>query len=467
MTMHLQFDAPSRNRTITYFPKFMSDNRPKFASKFGVIAATVGSAVGLGNIWRYPYEAGANGGGVFVLVNILCVLLIGIPVVCSEFVIGKAGRNNIFGAMQKLAPRGGQYWRYVGFCGLTCTLLILAFYSVVAGWTLEYLFQSVTGRLTFVSSVDSHQVFGAFTSGWRCVFWTVVLMAINTCIALRGVRKGIEKASNVMMPVLFVLLLIMGVNSLLLPGAREGLEFLFRPDWSKATPSMFLSALGQAFFSLSIGMGTLVVYGSYFPDNVKIVKSASIMAVLDTLVAVMAAAIIFPAVFSFGMEPSAGPRLVFEVFPDIFRMMPLGAVWSTMFFLLLLIAALTSTLSLSESGISFCVDQWKMSRRRATLLTMGVITSLAVVCAMSFGVLSDFKIFGFTVFDLFDFVTSNILMPFGGMLVSIFVGWIIRRATLNRELRTAPRILCGLIIFSLRWLSPLAILAIFINNLIG
>lgn len=444
----------------------MTENRPKFATKFGVIAATVGSAVGLGNIWRFPYEAGAHGGGAFLLVNILCVILIGIPVVCAEFIIGRASRRNIFGAMNVLAPRGGNWWRLAGFMGVASGTLILSFYAVVAGWTLEYLFQSVTGNLTD-GIKNSHAEFESFTTGWRCVFWTVVLLGINTIVALRGVRKGIEKVSNWLMPVLFLLLIIMAVNSLLLPGAREGLRFLFAPDFSKVDASMLLSALGQAFFSLSVGLGTLTVYGSYFPRDTHIVRSASIMAGLDTAVAVIAGVIIFPAVFSFGLEPAAGPRLVFEVLPDIFRQMPAGGIWSTVFFLLLLIASLTSTISLSETGIAFCEEHWKVSRRKAVAMTMGFVTFFGIICALSFGPLSDFQICGKTVFNLFDYVTSNIFLPFGGMLVSIFVGWIVERRTVGKELRPASTLICRLIIFLLKYVCPVAILLVFLNNILG
>lgn len=443
------------------------DNRPKFTTKFGVIAATVGSAVGLGNIWRFPYEAGAHGGGAFLLVNLMCVLLIGIPVVCAEFLMGRSSRRNIFGAMSTLAPRGGRWWRWAGILGVVSGTLILSFYAVVAGWTLEYLFQSVTGNLTAGGARESHAEFDNFTAGWRCVFWTIVLLAMNAVIVLRGVQKGIEKASNWMMPLLFVLLIMMAVNSLLLPGAKEGLAFLFSPDFSEMNSSTVLSALGQAFFSLSVGLGTLTVYGSYFPAETRIVKSASIMAGLDTMVAIVAGVIIFPAVFSFGKEPAAGPQLVFEVLPDIFRQMTGGAIWSTIFFLLLLIASLTSTISLSEVGVAFCVEHWHFSRRKALAVTIGIVTFFGIFCALSFGPLSSVKIFGMTIFDVFDYVTSNIFLPLGGMLVSIFVGWIVDRATVDYQLSPVPRILRRVIIFLLRYICPLAILAVFIKNLFG
>lgn len=443
------------------------DNRPKFSTKFGVIAATVGSAVGLGNIWRFPYEAGEHGGGAFMLVYLLCVLLIGIPVVCAEFLMGRSSRRNIFGAMFTLAPTGGRWWRWAGIIGVMSGTLILSFYSVVAGWTLEYLVQSVSGYLTADGIRDSHTEFNNFTAGWRCVFWTVVLLAINAIIVMRGVQKGIEKASNWMMPMLFVLLIVMAVNSLLLPGAEAGLSFIFSPDLHHVDSSTLLSALGQAFFSLSIGLGTLTIYGSYFPSDTRIVKSASTMAVLDTFVAVIAGIIIFPAVFTFGMEPTAGPQLVFEVLPDIFRQMTGGAVWATIFFVLLLLASITSTISMTEVGVAFCVEQWHFSRNKALAFTMGVVSICGVFCALSFGPLSSSTLFGMTIFNLFDFVTSNIFLPVGGMFISIFVGWIIDRNTVDKELRPSFHLIRRVIVFLLRYICPLAILTVFINNLIG
>lgn len=443
-----------------------NNERPKFATRFGVIAATVGSAVGLGNIWRFPYEAGAHGGGTFLIANILCVLLIGIPVVCAEFMIGRAGRLDICGSMRKLAPRHPRAWQVVGFLGVLCALLIIAFYAVVSGWTLEYLFQSVTGQIDSVAGENRHAVFDSFTSGWRCVFWTVVIVLLTGGIVLRGVEKGIERASNLMMPLLFVLLIAMVVNSLLLPGAGEGLKFLFFPDFSQLNGATLLSALGQAFFSLSVGLGTLTVYGSYFPAETRIIKSASIMAFLDTMVAIMAGVIIFPAVFSFGMEPAAGPKLVFEVLPDIFSNLPGGAVWSTVFFLLLLMASLTSIISLSEVGIAFCMEHWRMSRNKSVLVITLYSLAGGILCALSFGPLADMKLFGMTMFNLFDFVTSNFLMPVGGMLISIFAGWMVSRATVKKEFSPAPKFAMRGVVFLLRYVCPLAIFLVMVNNLI-
>lgn len=440
----------------------MTENRPYFATRLGVIATTVGSAVGLGNIWRFPYEAGSHGGGAFLLIYTACIAVIGIPVVCAEFIMGRASRRNIFGAFRTLAPRGDRWWSAVGALGITGSTLILAFYSVVAGWTIEYFVQSVGGTLQDVDSGGRQAAFDSFTGGSRCVLWTWVILGLNCVIVLGGVRKGIERVSNLLMPLLFALLIVLAVNSLLLPGAAEGLAFLFRPDFSTVDSGVILGALGQAFFSLSLGIGTMMIYASYFSPRTPLLKSAATTAGLDTLVAVIAGVIIFPAVFTFGSEPAAGPKLVFEVLPDIFRQMPGGAVWSALFFLLLLLASLTSTISMSEISVAYLSEQWGMSRRRAVAVNTAVALLLGTLCALSFGPLSDFTIGGLTVFNLFDYVASNIIMPVGGMLVSVFTGWILRRRVIESELSPIPRRLLGVLIFCLRYVAPGAIAVIFI-----
>lgn len=276
------------------------NERPRFATRFGVIATTVGSAVGLGNIWRFPYEAGANGGGAFLLLYIIFVAAIGVPVVCAEFIMGRSSRLNIFGAFRSLAPRSGKAWVIVGCLGILSSILILSFYSVVAGWTLEYLYESLAGKIDNMGGVSRQTAFDTFTAGWGCVGWTLVVLAINAFVLLGGVRKGIERASNILMPILFAILIILCVNSLLLPNAAEGLHFLFAPDFGAIDSGVVISALGQAFFSLSLGVGTMMIYGSYFDERTPIVRSAATTAGLDTLVAIMAGILIFPAVFSFG-----------------------------------------------------------------------------------------------------------------------------------------------------------------------
>lgn len=446
----------------------MSKNseRPRFATRFGVIATTVGSAVGLGNIWRFPYETGANGGAAFLLIYILFVLLIGVPVICAEFLVGRESRLNIFGAYRTLAPSRGRIWAAFGGLSIIAAVLILSFYSVVAGWTLEYLTEAITGRLNDFVGESRHSAFDNFTSGGACLFWTWVVLLVNAFVLLGGVRKGIERVSNVLTPVLFVILVVLAVNSLMLPGAADGLRFLFKPEFDKITGATVLSALGQAFFSLSLGVGTMMIYGSYFSSRTPIVRSAVTTAGLDTLVAILAGIMIFPAVFTYGASPEAGPKLVFEIFPDIFARMPFGTVWAIAFFLLLALASITSTISMSEICVAYFCEQWGMSRRAAVWTNAGIAIVLGSFCALSFGPMADFRIFGFTVFNLFDFVTSNVLMPIGGVIVSVFAGHIVDRAVVRRQLSPAPAFIVGAITFSLRWIAPVAIAVIFITGLV-
>ncbi|WP_295730773.1 sodium-dependent transporter [uncultured Muribaculum sp.] len=445
----------------------MTDQRAQFGTRLGVIATTVGSAVGLGNIWRFPYEAGAHGGGAFLLIYIGFIFLIGVPVICAEFIMGRGTRRNIFGAFRAL--HSSRYWAWTGYMGILASILILSFYSVVAGWTMEYLAEALTGTLDAASAGgELHDAFDNFAAGPRSVMWTLIFLAINAVILFRGVRGGIERASNVLMPVLFIILIIFCINSLTMPEAAEGLRFLFRPDFTKVDSSMLIGALGQAFFSLSLGLGTLMTYSSYFSDSTPLVKSAVTTASLDTLVAILAGIIIFPAVFTYGCEPAAGPKLVFEVLPSIFHQMPGGPIWAILFFFLLFLASLTSTISMSEICIAFFCEQLGMSRRRATLLNTVIAMSLGTLCALSFGAFSGFTVCGLTIFNLFDYLSSNIMLPLGGMLISIFAGWIVDRRILRSQLAGTGRIstpLLRTITFCLRYVAPAAILLVFLSGL--
>lgn len=448
----------------------MNDNTPKraqFATRLGVVAVTVGSAVGLGNIWRFPYEAGANGGAAFMLLNLLFVFLIGVPVMCAEFVIGRHTGTNVRAAFRKLSPGGG--WGFIGYIGILSSVLILSFYSVVAGWTMEYIFRSVSGAAGGASLEALHSQFDAFAaSNWRPAMWTVLFLLCNYAILSRGVEKGIEKVSNVLMPLLFAILIAFCIHSLFMPGAADGLKFLFRPDFSHISGRVVLSAMGQAFFSLSLGLGCLITYSSYFSRRTPLMKTAFLTASLDSFVAILAGVIIFPAVFTYGQQPEAGPKLVFEVLPAIFSEMTGGAVWSTLFFLLLFLASLTSTISMSEISIAWFCDDLHMSRRGATRLNIGIAMVFGVVCALSFGCLSDFTVCGLTVFNLFDYVSSNILLPVGGMAISIFAGWVLRRSVVSGELNPtsrAGRVLVGVLVFCMRYVAPVCILAVFLAGI--
>lgn len=440
-------------------------NRAQFATRMGVVAVTVGSAVGLGNIWRFPYEAGTHGGGAFMLAYLVFVLIIGIPVICAEFVIGRHTGTNVRSAFRALAPRS--LWVAVGYIGIVASVLILSFYSVVAGWTLEYIFQSATGALTAPSGMArSH--FDAFAaSDFRPVLLTLLFLGCNYAILTRGVEKGIERASNVLMPILFAIILAFCVHSLTMAGAGEGLHFLFKPDFSQLTPSVLLGAMGQAFFSLSLGLGCLITYSSYFSKSTPLVRTAFTTAALDTIVAILAGIIIFPAVFTFGSEPAAGPELVFEVLPAIFADMPFGTVWSTLFFVLLFLASLTSTISMSEISIAWMCDDLHLTRPQATALNIGVAAVLGTLCALSFGSLSDFRIFGKTLFDAFDYFASNVLLPVGGFMISVFAGWVLDRRVLRTELCPSGRmgLLVRLLVLCMRYIAPVGILIVFLTGL--
>lgn len=441
--------------------------RAQFATRMGVIAATVGSAVGLGNIWRFPYEAGEHGGGAFLVLYIVCVMLLGIPVMIAEFVIGRSTHRNALSALQMLKP--GSKFHWVSYVGIMASLMILSFYSVVAGWIVEYLFQSISGGLSGHTAQEYSEMFGAFTANpYRSVLWTMLFLLINFLVLRRGIEKGIERLSNIMMPILFLILIVFCVNSVLLPNSSAGLSFLFNPDFSKLTPKVVLGALGQAFFSLSLGLTCLLTYASYFSDKTPIVRSATIVAVLDTVVAILSGIIIFPAVFSFGLEPAAGPELVFEILPGIFQQMPGGYFWAVAFFLLLFFASITSTISMSEISIAYFVEVRKMSRNNATLANTLIALVFGMLCALSFGVLSDFRLFGMTLFELFDYVSSNVLLPIGGVMLAVFVGWIVDRKVVDEQLTdygTRRITLKHPIYFCIRYVAPICITLIFLYGL--
>ncbi|MDE6534703.1 MAG: sodium-dependent transporter [Muribaculaceae bacterium] len=440
--------------------------RAIFATRFGAIAAIVGSSVGLGNIWRFPYEAGIHGGGAFLICYLVCVALLGIPVMCAEFAMGRGTRRNIFGAYKKLRPTGK--WQLSGYIGILASFLIISFYSVVAGWTVEFCIQSAMGSIDFTGAEANHEQFLTLITGWRSVIWTVVFLIINFVVVSGGVTKGIERMANVMMPLLFLLLIAFCVNAFFMPGFNEGIAFLFKPDFSKLTPSVILGALGQAFFSLSLGLGCMMTYSSYFKEDTRLASTAATSALLDTSVAILAGIIIFPAVFSFGLSPQAGPALVFEVLPYVFSQLPGGMMWATLFFLLLFLASITSTVSMSEISISYFCDEKKLTRRKATLLSASVAFAGGLLCALSFGPLSEATLFGMTAFDLFDYTASNILLPVGGFICAIFVGWKVDRKFLANQMTNHGRHsfpLLGALRFCLRFIAPTAILLIFLNSL--
>lgn len=451
---------------MTPHPTDNKTSRAVFATRFGAIATTVGSAVGLGNIWRFPYEAGVHGGGAFMLCYLIFVFLIGVPLVCAEFAMGRGTRSNIFGAYRTLKPK--QNWHLAGYIGIVASLLILSFYSVVAGWTVEYSISSAFGMLDFSDTAAGHSQFKELTSGWRPILWTFLFLAINFSVLIGGVTKGIERVSNILMPLLFLLLAAFCINSFTLSGFKEGVTFLFHPDFSKITPSVLLGALGQAFFSLSLGLGCMMTYGSYFNESNRLGRTAMTTALLDSSVAILSGVIIFPAVFTFGLSPEAGPTLVFEVLPYIFSHLTGGAIWSTLFFVLLFLASLTSTVSMSEISITYFCEEKKWSRKKATIVSTLISLCGAMLCALSLGVLPQLKLFGMQLFNFFDYFSSNVCLPLGGMICSIFVGWVIDKQFFRDQMtdRASFRfILLKPMVFSLRWICPTAIVLIFLHSI--
>ena len=446
-----------------------------FGSKIGLIAATVGSAVGLGNVWRFPAETQSNGGAAFLLVYVICVFLLGIPVMLGEFALGRGGKSSAIGVYQRLTP--GKPWWVAGAISTLASYLILCFYMVVAGWTLEYLIQSVTGNLYNINPVAEGGMNNAFAtrmadyivSPWKPLLFTLGVILINLFILLRGVKKGIEKMSNIMMPLLFVLLLIFVGVSLSLDKAAEGLKFFLSPDFSKITPGVIINALGQAFFSLSLGMGILVTYASYYPKDTRLGKTAITVSLLDLLVAFMMGLIIFPAVTTFGLtgENLEGATLVFVTLPEIFMHMPCPQLWSTLFFLLLLVAAVSSTLSIAEVTVMTCQEHFRVSRVKACCIVLLPLILFSSVCSLSQGVLSDYTIFGMNIFTFLDTVTTNVMLPLGSILMCIYVGWILKPSFLQGEITnngTLKSRLLPVIAFIIRWIAPVLITIIMISQ---
>lgn len=455
----------------------VKNERGGFGSKLGAILAAAGSAVGLGNIWRFPTETGENGGGAFILIYILCVLLLGMPVMISEFIIGRHSHANTATAYKKLAP--GTPWKWVGRLGVLAGFLILSYYAVVAGWTLEYTVASLFNRFNAMARTGQADVFSRYFERFvsdpvSSVAYTVIFLLLTHVVIVRGVQKGIEKFSKIFMPVLFVLLVLLMVSSLTMPGAVQGLRFLFLPDFSKIDSGVVLSAMGQAFYSLSLGMGCLCTYASYFSKDTKLGKTALSVSVIDTCVAVMAGLIIFPAVFSVeGVNSDAGPSLLFITLPSIFQTAfgsypAVAYVFSLLFYLLLVLATLTSTISLHEVVTAYMSEAHHMSRKKAAVwVTTGCVV-LGAVCSLSMGVLSDYKLGGMNIFDLFDFVTAKWMLPVGGILISVFVGWHLNKKVIVAEMTnygTQKFPVIRTFIFLLKFVVPVLIALIFLNEL--
>ena len=446
------------------------DNRANFGSRLGIVLATAGSAVGLGNVWRFPTMTGENGGAAFILIYIICVIALGIPCMLSEFIIGRRVQANAARAYSTLA--NGTPWRFIGYFGVFTGFLIVSYYSVVSGWCLQYVTASVGEGL----SGDAKSVadyFDTFVKNpWMPVVWLVVFFGISHFVVSRGVEKGIERASKLMMPLLFLLLVVIAVASCLLPGAGQGIKFLFSPDFSKVDSGVFLGALGQAFYSLSLGMGCLVTYASYFKRDTHLVKSATQIVAIDTLIAIMAGLMIFPAVFSVGGDVSAGPSLVFITLPNVFNeafagVPLLGHIMALLFYLLLSVAALTSLISLHEVCTAFIHEEFHQSRQKAAAIVTAVGSILGIFCSLSF-CHAELSLFGRSLFDLFDFITGQIFLPLGGFLTSLFVGWYVPKYIVREELTNNGTLrgrFIGVYLFCVRYVCPICILLIFLHQM--
>ncbi|NCC98153.1 MAG: sodium-dependent transporter [Bacteroidia bacterium] len=444
------------------------EKRGGFATKIGILMATVGSAVGLGNIWRFPYETGRNGGAAFLLVYLVCIFIIGFPVVMAEFVIGRRAKANPVGAFKKLAPN--TKWHWVGYMGVLAGLLILGYYSVVAGWTMEYVFKAFSLELENKSAVDYTSMFETFTANpIRPIIWTALVMLISHLIVKKGIKGGIEKASRIMMPLLFLFMLILAVHSILLPGSMKGIEFFLNPDFSKLTAESVLTALGHAFFSLSLGMGCLITYSSYFKNDINLPKMAAQVTLIDTLVSVTAGLIIFPAVFAFNMQPEAGPGLVYMVLPNVFQQMPGSFIWSTMFYILLFLAALTSLISLHEVVTAYIHERYSISRLNSSRIVSGLVLFLGVFCSWSFSIMKNVTFLSMNFFEWLEYLTASLLLPLGGMLISIFVAWYLDKQIVSDELSNKGSIKVKgfkIYIFILRYVAPLCIFAVFVTSIV-
>ncbi len=443
--------------------------RDGFASSFGVLVAMAGSAVGLGNLWRFPYLVGTNGGAAFIIIYLAIVFVLAMPIMYSEFVIGRRAQSNVYGAFRKLAPGSG--WGIIGAMAILCCILVVSFYSVVGGWTIDYLFKGLTLQFTSDSEALGSMFENTVTANWRPLLFMMLFVVSAGAILLSGVKDGIERYSKVLMPLLFVMVIVIAVRSVTLPGAGAGIDFLFKPNWSAVTANTFLDALGQAFFSLSVGFGIIFTYASYVKKDENLIRMSVQTATADTMFAILAGIAIMPAVFSFGISPGQGPGLVFVTLPYVFAQLPLGGVLAIIFFFVLYVAAITSAISLLEVVVAYVIEEFKIKRKTAVVATVALVAVLGVFCSLSQGALSGVKIFGNNIFDLFDKFSANILMPLGALLVVLFAGWKMKREDFTDEitsggLHKVNPVYLKIIFFSVRYMAPVVIAVIMIRSLI-
>ena len=453
-------------------------NKVQFATKIGLIAATVGSAVGLGNVWRFPVLAQSNGGAAFLLIYIACVFILGIPVMMAEFSLGRGGQSDAVGSFMSVTP--GKKWWMAGAIAIIASYLILCYYMVVAGWTVEYLWNSITGDLYSATSSSGVADSSQFTAKMKeyivddtnPLIFTYIMLIANFVVLMCGVKKGIERLSNILMPMLFVLLIIFGCVSLSLPKAEEGLKFFLSPDFSKINGSVIINAMGQAFFSLSLGMGILITYASYYPKTTILSRTAVTVSLLDMTVAIMMGIVIFPAVTSFGLtgESLEGPSLVFSTLPEVFAQMPLTQLWSSLFFFFLMVAALTSTISIAEVSVAFMQDRFKLSRFKACIIVVAPLFLFSSLCSLSQGSLGNMTFAGYNLFDLFDTVATNILLPTASILLCIYMGWVAPKSFFKDQLTnqgTVKSRVFNIVLFIVRFVAPILIATILITHFIN
>ena len=445
--------------------------RGNFGTKIGVILATAGSAVGLGNIWRFPYMTGQNGGAAFILIYLVFVFLLGIPGMMSEFIIGRHSSANAARAYKMLSR--GKPWQIIGYMGVITSMIILGFYAVVAGWCLQYLFASVTGQLMG----DSQYVMDYFkefsTNPIKPVFWTIAFILLTHFVVVHGVRNGIEKASNLLMPTLLVLMIVIVIASCMLPGATKGIEFLFKPDFTKINRNMLLESMGQAFFSLSLGTACLCTYASYFSRQTNLMKSACQIALLDTLIAILAGLMIFPSAFSVGVNPDSGPSLIFITLPNVFQqafagIAGLGFVIAILFYGLLALAALTSTISMHEIGTAFFYEELHISRNRGAWIETVACCVIGIFCSLSMGAVNGLSLMGMSFLDFCDHLTAQFLLPLGSFLTCIFVGWFVPQQIVKDEYTNWGTLRGSLYqawLFAVRFICPVCILSVFLHQL--
>ena len=446
-------------------------NRGSFGSKLGIVLATAGSAVGLGNVWRFPYMTGQNGGAAFLLVYIGCIVLLGIPGMLSEFIVGRHGQANAAKAYDKLS--NGRPWKFVGYLGILTSTIILGFYAVVAGWCCQYLYAAIAGQV--LGDADYIKTyFAEFSSGlWAPALWGVGFIVLTHIVIVRGVQKGIERASKWLMPILLLLLLILVIASCTLPGATDGIRFLLMPDFSKIDGNVMLEALGQAFFSLSLGTACLCTYASYYSHDVNLLRSAGQIALLDTLIAILAGLMIFPAAFSVGVSPDSGPSLIFITLPNVFQqafgaMPPVSYTISIMFYALLVFAALTSTISMHEIGTAFFTEEFHLPRSKSAWVLTLIASVICILCAWSVGAFDGIKVLGMSLMDFCDQLTANFMLPLGGMLACLFVGWYIPKQTVYEEFTNNGRhnvAFLRIFLIAVRYVCPIGIMLIFLHQL--